>query len=185
MKNEVKQLQKLAGLIKESVQEAKTMSGPKELEAILSNLSRNISTDSNIPTASKQGLLGAFNEMMDIVSDMLDAEEADSFYDDNMEEGDISEAQVPSNVKDFAKRKGITSLVNKVAAWAEKAGKKIRGGTAIGKNYDTLILDLSYQDGAIRIDIPEQTVTLYDEPVNNVKSFMAVLNSQGDNKDQN
>lgn len=90
MKNEVRQLQKLAGLIKESVQEAKIMSGPKELEAILSNLSRNISTDSNIPTASKEGLLGAFNEMMDIVSNMLDAEEADSFYDEDEPVSDYS-----------------------------------------------------------------------------------------------
>ena len=134
---------------------------------------------------------------MDIVSDMLDAEEADSFYDDDdygsdnpddgygpMAEDEINEVYVPSNIKDFAKRKGITSLVNKIAGWAEKAGKRIRGGTAIGKNYDTLVLDLNYQDGAVRINIPEGTVTLYDEPVNNIKSFMTVLNSQGDN-DQN
>jgi hypothetical protein len=90
MKNEVKQLQKLAGLIKEGIEEAKSMSGAKELEAILSNLSRNISTDSNIPTESKEGLLGAFNEMMDIVSNMLDAEEADSFYDEDKPVSDYS-----------------------------------------------------------------------------------------------
>jgi hypothetical protein len=90
MKNEVKQLQKLAGLIKEGIEEAKSMSGAKELEAILSNLSQNISTDSNIPTASKEGLLGAFNEMMDIISDMLDAEEADSFYDEDEPVSDYS-----------------------------------------------------------------------------------------------
>jgi hypothetical protein len=90
MKNEVKQLQKLAGLIKEGIEEAKSMSGAKELEAILSNLSRNISTDSNIPTESKEGLLGAFNEMMDIVINMLDAEEADSFYDEDKPVSDYS-----------------------------------------------------------------------------------------------
>jgi hypothetical protein len=95
-----------------------------------------------------------------------------------LKESEVNEAYVPSNIKDFAKRKGITSLVNKVAAWAEKAGKGIRGGTAIGKNYDTLVLDLNYQDGAVRINIPEGEVTLYDEPIFDAKSFAKVLASQ-------
>jgi len=199
MNNERKQLQKLAGLLKENINEAKSKSSAEKLEAILSNLNRNISTDSTIPTVSKQGLLGAFNEMMDIVNDMLDAEDADSFYDDDdygsdnpeddhgpIEEDEISEAYVPSNIKKFAKDKGVTSLVNKVAAWAEKAGKGIRGGTAVGKNYNTLVLDLGYQDGAIRInmsdDYDEPTVELFGEPVRDAKSFAAVLNAQSDDK---
>jgi hypothetical protein len=62
-------------------------------------------------------------------------------------------------------------MVSKIAGWAEKAGKKITGGTAIGKNYDTLILDLSYQDNAIYIDIEDGTITIYDEVVNNFNSF--------------
>jgi hypothetical protein len=68
MKKEKYQLQKLAGLLKESINEVSAKSAAEKLEAILSNLNRNISTDSTIPTASKQGLLGAFNEMMDIVN---------------------------------------------------------------------------------------------------------------------
>jgi hypothetical protein len=201
MNNEKYQLQKLAGLLKESINEVSSKSGAEKLEAILINLSRNISTDSNIPTASKQGLLDAFNEMADIVNDILDAEEVDPFYDaeeddygsDNpeddhgpIEEDEISEAYVPSNIKDFAKRKGVTSLVNKVAAWAEKAGKGIRGGTAVGKNYSTLVLDLDYQDGAIRIntsdDYDEPTVELYGEPVHDARSFAKVLASQSDDE---
>jgi len=200
MKNEKYQLQKLAGLLKENINEASSKSAAEKLEAILINLSRNISTDSNIPTASKQGLLGAFNEMMDIVNDILDAEEADSFYDDDdygsddpedghgpMEEDEISEAYVPSNIKKFAKDKGVTSLVNKVAAWAEKAGKGIRGGTAVGKNYNTLVLDLGNQDGSISIDIPEDDdkkpiIKLYHKVVFDAKSFAAVLNAQSDDK---
>jgi len=91
-----------------------------------------------------------------------------------MKEGELEEAYVPSNIKEFAKRKGATSLVNKVAGWAEKAGKGIRGGTAIGKNYSTLILDLGYQDGAIRINLDDDTVTLYDEEVFDAKSFKQV-----------
>jgi hypothetical protein len=192
MKNEKKQLQKLAGLLKESINEASSKSAAEKLEAILINLSRNISTDSNIPTASKQGLLDAFNEMSDIVNDMLDAEEVDPFYDDEddhgpIEEDEISEAYVPSNIKDFAKDKGVISLVNKVATWAEKAGKGIRGGTAVGKNYNTIILDLGNQDGSISINIPEDddkkpVIKLYNKVVFDAKSFAAVLNTQSDDK---
>ena len=89
----------------------------------------------------------------------------------------VNEAYVPNNIKEFAKRKGASSLVNKVAAWAEKCGKGIRGGTAIGKNYSTLVLDLGYQDGAIRINLDNQTVTLYGEEVFDVKSFKQALDN--------
>ena len=89
-------------------------------------------------------------------------------------EGELSEAYVPSNIKEFAKRKGISSLVNKVAGWAEKAGKGIRGGTAIGKDYSTLVLDMTYQGGEIRINTDNDTITLYDEPVRSFNEFQRV-----------
>ena len=86
----------------------------------------------------------------------------------------LEEAYVPSNIKDFAKRKGISSLVNKVAGWAEKVGKRITGGTAIGYNYSTLILDMEYQGSEIRINTDNDTVTLYDEPVYSFNDFKQV-----------
>ena len=91
-----------------------------------------------------------------------------------MKEGELEEAYVPSNIKEFAKRKGATSLVNKVAGWAEKAGKGIRGGTAIGKDYSTLVLDMTYQGGEIRINTDNDTITLFDEPVNSFNEFQRV-----------
>jgi hypothetical protein len=101
-----------------------------------------------------------------------------------IKEEELEEAYVPSNIKEFAKRKGATSLVNKVAGWAEKAGKGIRGGTAIGKDYSTLVLDLGYQDGAIRINLDNDTVELYGEEVFDAKSFKQVyLDSQEESKD--
>ena len=101
-----------------------------------------------------------------------------------MKEGELEEAYVPSNIKEFAKRKGATSLVNKVAGWAEKAGKGIRGGTAIGKDYSTLILDLGYQDGSIRINLDNDRVELYGEEVFDAKSFKQVyLDNQEESKD--
>jgi len=98
-------------------------------------------------------------------------------------EAELTEAYVPSNIKEFAKRKGVSSLVNKVAGWAEKVGAGIRGGTAIGMNYSTLILDMTYQGSEIRINTDDDTVTLYDEPVNSFPEFKSVYldNKEEDN----
>jgi hypothetical protein len=96
-------------------------------------------------------------------------------------EAELTEAYVPSNIKEFAKRKGVSSLVNKVAGWAEKVGSGIKGGTAIGYNYSTLILDMTYQGSEIRINTDNDTVTLYDEPVNSFPEFKSVY---FDNKEE-
>lgn len=98
-------------------------------------------------------------------------------------EGELTEAFVPSNIKEFAKRKGVSSLVNKVAGWAEKVGKGIRGGTAIGMNYSTLILDMTYQGSEIRINTNNDTVTLYDEPVRSFDEFKQVYLDNQDESD--
>lgn len=90
----------------------------------------------------------------------------------------ITEANVPDNIKQFAKRKGVSSLVNTVAGWAEKVGKRITGGTAIGKNYSTLILDMGYQTADIYIDTEEGTIELYGEPVRNFNEFNKVWLNQ-------
>jgi hypothetical protein len=57
---------------------------------------------------------------------------------------------VTSNVLEYAKRKGVTREVRQIDRWLKKLGKRgIVGGTAIGKYYNALILDTSFQDGAI------------------------------------
>jgi hypothetical protein len=114
----------------------------------------------------------------------LDKEEgADEDLYTKVNEEELTEAYVPSNIKEFAKRKGVSSLVNKVAGWAEKVGAGIRGGTAIGYNYSTLILDMTYQGSEIRINTDNDTVTLYDEPVNSFPEFKSVYldNKEEDN----
>jgi hypothetical protein len=93
---------------------------------------------------------------------------------EEIDEAELSEAYVPSNIKDFAKRKGVSALVNKVAGWAERVGKGIRGGTAIGKNYSTLILDMGYQTADIYINTEDETIELYGEPVRNFNEFERV-----------
>jgi hypothetical protein len=177
MKTEVKHLQKLAGILKESVEKGdriKVVYG-NEFYGETGTVKE---VRGGFIVVSIDGKDGEYSMHMSDVERTEDEENDDDFYDE-MEEGEINEAAyVPENVAKFAKRKGVTSLVNKVANWAEKSGKKIRGGTAIGKNYDTLILDLSHQDSAIYINIPEETVELYGEPVFDAKSFAKVLASQ-------
>jgi hypothetical protein len=101
-------------------------------------------------------------------------------------EEELTEANVPSNIAEFAKRKGVSSLVRKVAGWAEKVGKRIAGGTAVGKNYSTLVLDLDYQqNGEIRINTDDETITLFDEPVNSFNEFQRVYSDgQGFNLEE-
>jgi hypothetical protein len=101
---------------------------------------------------------------------------------ESVNEEELTEANVPSNIAEFAKRKGVSSLVRKVAGWAEKVGAGIRGGTAIGKDYSTLILDMTYQGSEIRINTDNDTVTLYDEPVNSFNQFQRVYL---ENKEEN
>jgi len=94
---------------------------------------------------------------------------------EEIDEAELTEAYVPSNIKEFAKRKGVSRLVNTVAGWAEKVGARINGGTAIGKNYNTLILDMGYQTADIYINCEEETVELYDEPVRSFADFKRVF----------
>jgi hypothetical protein len=97
----------------------------------------------------------------------------------------LQEAFVPRNIAEFAERKGVSSLVKTVAGWAEKVGKRIVGGTAIGKNYDTLILDMTYQGSEIRINTEYETVELYDEPVRTFAQFKRIYEeNQEENLDE-
>lgn len=91
---------------------------------------------------------------------------------------ELTEASVPENIKKFAKEKGISSLVNKVASWAERVGSRITGGTAIGKNYDTLVLDMGYQTSDIYIDIDDLAISLYGQPANSFEEFKEVYMEQ-------
>lgn len=94
-------------------------------------------------------------------------------YNEAKESVEIHEAKgVPSNIEQFAKEKGCISDVAQIARWVIKAtGHGITGGTAIGKYYDTLVLDIKYQDGAIYYETYEGTIKVYGEYVDDWKSF--------------
>jgi len=84
-------------------------------------------------------------------------------------------AHVPSNIEEFAKRRGVLPLVKKVAKWVEKAGEQLRGGTAVGKDYGTLVLDIKHHGAEIRINLDTDAVTLHDAVVKDAKSFKKVF----------
>jgi hypothetical protein len=143
----------------------------KKVEEVVKSLTilhKNTSNNSNIPETDKKGLLRAF--------DMLkgDLETVVTNLKGGLSESMLDEAYVPDNIKKFAKERGVSSLVNKAAGWAEKVGKRITGGTAIGKNYSTLILDMGYQTGDIRINTEDETIELYGEEVNSFPEFKKV-----------
>jgi hypothetical protein len=143
----------------------------KKVEEVVKSLTilhKNTSNNSNIPETDKKGLLRAF--------DMLkgDLETVVTNLKGGLSESMLDEAYVPDNIKKFAKERGVSSLVNKVAGWAEKVRARITGGTAIGKNYSTLILDMGYQTGDIRINTEDETIELYGEEVNSFPEFKEV-----------
>ena len=93
----------------------------------------------------------------------------------------LEEAYVPDNIKKFVERKKINNIVNQVADWAEKAGKRIVGGTAIGKNYDTLILDLTHQGSEIYIT-DGSGIEVNGVPVKDYEDFVKALDSDSINE---
>ena len=82
---------------------------------------------------------------------------------------------IPNNIKEFAQGKNVLPLVKKVASWVEKSGKKITGGTAVGKNYNTLVLDMKYQGSEIYINLDTNEVELYNTKVVDAKSFKNIF----------
>jgi hypothetical protein len=60
-----------------------SLSHVDRIEEILTNLVRNVSTNSNIPTETKQGLLGAFEELQGHVEDLgAELEQEDEYVSD-------------------------------------------------------------------------------------------------------
>ncbi len=97
-------------------------------------------------------------------------------YPDDIDEA----AQIPSNIEKFAKERGVLRDVKQLARWAEKAGLGIRGGTAIGKGYDTLVLDLTYNGAEIYFDTYTGKIKVNRQPVNSWKTFSKAVNESSE-----
>jgi hypothetical protein len=144
-----------------------------QLRSIQSNAAKLMSMigDNEQLDAWVQSKLTKAEDYLNSVEGYLAGEDA---QERGLDETTLKEAYVPDNIKSFAKRKGVSALVNKAAGWAEKVGKRITGGTAIGKNYSTLILDMGYQTSDIYINTDDETIELYGEEVNSFPEFKKV-----------
>jgi hypothetical protein len=158
--------------VKEGMNSSDLLKKVEKVIDAIAILHSNTSTNSEIPTTSKEGLLRAFDEL----SDMLETV-ASNIEREELDENMLDEAYVPDNIKKYAKQRGVSSLVNKAAGWAEKVGKRITGGTAIGKYYSTLILDMGYQTSDIYINTDNETIELYGEEVNSFPEFKKVYDN--------
>jgi len=90
----------------------------------------------------------------------------------------IRESNIPSNIEKWIKQRGpeTTRDVRTIGNWVKKiTGHGISGGTAIGKGYDTLVLDIKYQDAAIYYDTYEGTIKLYGKKVVGFQEFKRVF----------
>lgn len=85
--------------------------------------------------------------------------------------------KLPSNIEEYINRPTRSYIkpdVKKVQRWCVAAtGSGVIGGTAIGKDHNTLLLDIKYQDCAIRIGYDGE-IYLYDEVVKSPKRFKEV-----------
>ena len=76
---EVKQLQKLAGLIKEDISEGYSDTGVQELYPLMDELSSLISTNSNLSTADKEAMLPILKQIQSIVDTVVGDDEDDDY----------------------------------------------------------------------------------------------------------
>lgn len=72
---------------------------------------------------------------------------------------------MPKNISDFAKKKGILNKITTIAKWLSEVNKKIVGGTAIGKNYNTIVLDITYQGSEIHYNIEDGGLEVNGESI--------------------
>lgn len=87
-----------------------------------------------------------------------------------------NETKVPEQVLKFASKKGVADEVLTMAKWLSEIGKKIVGGTAIGKYYDTLVLDVTYQGSEIYYDIDTRKIEVNGKKIPfNKDSFLQAI----------
>lgn len=83
--------------------------------------------------------------------------------------------QLPYVITDWLKyNEEYKSAAKKIATWVEKIGKRITGGTAVGRNPQTLVLDIKYQKGEIRISNYGDTIKLFDTEIKSFGDFKKV-----------
>lgn len=149
--------------------------------AILRYVTVRLQTRVGMPNVSLDQIKAEISKMVDKAAKRMMRENDGSTLPVGMpkegEENEINEAVVPENVRKFAERKGVTREVNEIAKWARMLGKRISGGTAIGKNYSTLVLDISYQGGEVHVNTESGDIQVKGYPVSSFKDFKEAIES--------
>ena len=139
----------------------------------------------SMPNVTDKDLQGIKDRALELYKDSILTRDELNFYtktslSDFKEmflENTIKEGNIPDNITKFATRKGVMPIVKQISDILGKMNKRIVGGTAIGKNYDTLILDVTHQGGEIRVDCNTDEVTVHDVMVDldDLNAFKSAL----------
>ena len=92
----------------------------------------------------------------------------------------VNEASLPSNIQRWISARGPKPAkdVKMINTWVKKlTGRGIVAGVSIGKNYNTLVLDIEYQDAAIHYDTTSGEIKLYKKKIRNFNDFKKVFQS--------
>ncbi len=93
-------------------------------------------------------------------------------------EESVNEASLPSNIQKWVMDRGSkpSKDVKMIGKWVKKlTGREISGGVAIGKNYNTLVLDIEHQDAAIHYDTTSGEIKLYKKKIRSFNDFEKVF----------
>jgi hypothetical protein len=90
----------------------------------------------------------------------------------------VNEGNLPSNIQKWIRDRGSkpSKDVKMIGKWVKKlTGHEISGGVAIGKNYNTLVLDIEHQDAAIHYDTTSGEIKLYKKKIRSFNDFEKVF----------
>jgi hypothetical protein len=90
----------------------------------------------------------------------------------------LYEGNLPSNIQKWIRDRGPkpSKDVKMIGKWVKKlTGHEISGGVAIGKNYNTLVLDIEHQDAAIHYDTTSGEIKLYKKKIRSFNDFKKVF----------
>ena len=87
------------------------------------------------------------------------------------------ENKLTPEITEFLRNKPEQRIIaKKVNTWLKEiCNRNVCGGTAVGKYYGTLILDINYQGGEISIS-EDGVINLLGEEIKNKKEFVQIFN---------
>jgi hypothetical protein len=160
------------GMLKEGITKAKSLT--RTDEGIMSEIDLLAKEAKDLKDFVKK-----FKKEYSDLTDAGDIKELESWlktvYSNAKNESVTEAANVPRNIEDWARGRGLLADLKQIARWVEKSGKRIVGGTAIGRGYDTLVLDVTYQGSEIYWDTDTGEIEVNKQPVTDLKTMRKAL----------